>query len=1481
MAERYSRKELHQHIFDAPDTYIGSIDEDSMSIYYYDENETIKKGKKNVILGLYKIFDEIIVNAADNTVRNPKKCNLIKVNIDKETGYIEVYNNGSDIPIEVHKEEKVYVPEMIFSTLLTSENYDQSDKLVGGKNGFGSKLTNIYSQEFIVEVVDSKRKKYFCQKFYNNMFKRDKAIIKDLNEKKESYVKIRFLPDYKKFGKDRLTEDMYQIMKRRIYDLAGTTSKKVQVFFNDQEITGIGEVNTFEDYIKLYYKDSQKKIIYRDFNERWSVGVVYDSSSQFNHMTFVNKINTFDGGTHLRYITNQIINDITKRVIAKGKENVKVKESHITDNLTIFINSSLEDPDFASQTKEKFTTKHSKFKVKCEIDKKFLDEIAKTGIVDDICEISKTLFKNELSKTDGKKRASMKDIPKLKDATFAGTDKSSKCILIVTEGDSAFSFGDAGREVIGTEFYGVVPLKGKLMNAKKATIEKTKQNDEFKMINKILGLKHNTVYDNTKSLRYGSVLVLTDQDSVSGDTPLLLSNGNNFDIKTIENINDTGWIKTKNNKEISFTKLKIWTETCWTNIANIIRHKVNKRMYRVVTNSGIVDVTEDHSLLNKDCKEISPKMCEIGMELLHSFPKFKVLDDLEDNIFSDNKYDEYTEKYYIMGQLFKETEINYDDINKLLNKGNKYRILFLKGLLSTYNINFNSFDKITLKFDDKLKVQIVYFLLKKLEYEIVLDFDENENMYILNIIKEKTLFHNMTRINKIIDLGIVEDYVYDLETENHHFQAGIGEMIVHNTDGYHIKGLFMNYIHTHWPSLLKINGFIKSLATPIIKVYKTSNIKNNDPLKIFFTQTEFKNWSKDKNVSSYYIKYFKGLGTSTTEEARESFQDFENKLINYIWNSDINNDDVIIGDDIDNNSSATDKTKSLDNTENNNDKSKNKTNKIVKKNKDDIDLNTLEKSDASLILSFGKNFENKRKCLVRNYNPDIIIENDQKQVTYDDFIKKELVHFFHNDTMRSIPNICDGLKSSQRKIIYGTFLRNLEKNEVKVSQLSGYISDVTGYHHGENSLQEAIINMAQDFVGSNNTNLLYPSGTFGTRRVGGKDHASSRYIFTKNSELLRNIFCKEDEPILEYIDEENQIVEPHIYYPIIPIILVNGCDGIGTGYSTTIHPCNPKDIIKNIKTYLNLHKNTDNKKLIKKFIKLDPWYRGFTGRIEKIDDNSYECYGCYEQIPNNENSIRITELPIGTWTQTYLEFLSGLVESNSLISDYNAGAGVYKVNIVVTFKLNVLQALLKNDTLYKELKLCKKISSTNMHLCKICEENNSKVIKIFKYLDTNDILLEYILIRYNAYMLRKNYYLKVLENELDIYKYRKKFIEYYISKKIIVEKRKKEDVIQTFIELKFPQLGVNINSTKSYDYLTSLPIFSLTLEKIEELENLFNKKSQELEIYKNTSVEQLWINDLDKFEKAYDKSYDEYIKRINTVCNNKINKSNKNVIKKK
>ena len=1154
--EQYKKKTQHQHVLDQPGMYIGSVQLDSVPLYVWDEDEErIVHKTVDIVPALYKIVDEILVNAADNTVRD-KACDTIKVNISKETGIISVENNGGTIPVEIHKDEHVYVPEMIFGSLLTSGNYDQDNKIVGGRFGVGSKASNIYSKTFEVEITDAKRNLHYYQKFYDNMFKKDEPVITKIKKSNDSWTKITFKPDYERFGLEGLSDDMYSLLIRRVYDLAGTTNSRVRVHLNGKLLP----VHTFEQYIHLFLqKDddgniNDKQLVYSEIvPNRWSVGVLYDSGSDYKHMTFVNNIATNLGGTHLDYITKQITDKFID-IIATKHKTLKIKPYKIKENITVFINSIIEDPAFSSQSKDALTTKASTFKVKCELDDKFIQKLVKTGLMDEIVQDAQGKQLAELEKTDAKKNQSLRHLTKLDDARWAGTRKSSQCRLILTEGDSAKTFALSGLDIIGREKYGVFPLKGKLLNVRDATPKQLLANEEIKNIKQILGLKQNAKYTDTKKLRYGGVVLLCDSD----------------------------------------------------------------------------------------------------------------------------------------------------------------------------------------------------------------------------------------------------------------------------VDGYHIKGLLMNFFHYFWPSLLKIPDFIQTLATPIIKAFKHSDTKRKNPVT-FYTLSEFKEWEKKNDSKSYDIKYYKGLGTSTKDEAKESFIDFDKKVVSYLW--DLNESKNNHSDDTDNHSVS-----SVDNTDD----------YSLDDNlsgKDDDASDDITKTDPSyqaITLAFAKNRANDRKDWLKEYNPDIINENSKKQIPIYDFVNKDLIHFSNYDNIRSIPDIADGLKPSQRKIMYGVFKKKLDK-EIKVAQLSGYISEHSGYHHGEASLQGAIINMAQDFCGSNNINLLKPNGNFGTRRVGGKDSASPRYIFTQIGELTKDIFIDYDNAVLKYNIEDGDTVEPMTYYPIIPMILVNGSQGIGTGYSTFIPPFNPSDLIQNIRDYLN-NKDISKNELI-------PWFKGFTGEVKKVADDSYNTNGKYVIV--NENTVRITELPIGVWTDDYLEFLNTLVEENKFVNNFVNNSGVDTIDIEIKFVNNGLQQLIKTNNIEKKLKLSNSIKISNMHLYK----NNV----ITKYKTAIAILLDYITLRLNMYEERKKYVLRVLENDLLILKYRKLFIESILNKTMIIERKARALIIEELKKKKYPELAHSLEGTPSYSYLTDLPLFSLTQDKIDEYNKQYNEKNNEFETYKNTTIQQLWLNELDVFEKKYNK----------------------------
>ena len=219
-----------------------------------------------------------------------------------------------------------------------------------------------------------------------------------------------------------------------------------------------------------------------------------------------------------------------------------------------------------------------------------------------------------------------------------------------------------------------------------------------------------------------------------------------------------------------------------------------------------------------------------------------------------------------------------------------------------------------------------------------------------------------------------------------------------------------------------------------------------------------------------------------------------------------------------------------------------------------------ENSDDAIDMVFNKKRAEDRKEWLGKYERESFLDTSKTEIPFEDFINFEMNHFSKYDCDRSIPNLMDGLKTSQRKILFAAFKKGL-KSEIKVAQFAGYVSEHSAYHHGEQSLMGAIVGMAQDYVGSNNIGVLMPNGQFGTRLAGGKDSASERYIFTQLNSITRKIYPQMDDNVLKYLDDDGTLVEPIYYAPIIPMVLVNGSRGIGTGFSTDIMSYNPIDII--------------------------------------------------------------------------------------------------------------------------------------------------------------------------------------------------------------------------------------------------------------------------------------------------------------------------------
>jgi DNA topoisomerase II len=1125
LANKYQQKTDKQHILDNPDTYIGSVENvDSFVWLLNDSGEKIVERNINYIPALFKLFDEGIVNCRDHVVRmqqavknsipNSHPVSYIDIAV-QDDGTIIMINDGNGIDIAMHPEYNIWIPELIFGHLRTSTNYDKTEKkIVGGKNGFGFKLVLIWSSSGSVETVDHIRGLKYKQEFSNNLDVIGKPEITKCKSK--PYTKITFKPDYQRLGISGLSPDVIALLKKRVYDVAAITDKSIKVKYNSQIIP----VKNFQQYIDMYIgpKDGTPRV-YEDAGERWEYAVAISPTHEFIQISFVNGIHTAKGGKHVEYILGQI----TRKLVAfiEKKKKISVNANSIKEQLVLFLRCDIENPAFDSQSKDFMNTPSSKFGSSCVVSDKFIEKLAKMGVMDAACAITEVKENKAAKKTDGAKTKNIRGIPKLIDANWAGTEKSSQCMIIFCEGDSAKAGIVSGLSSEDRNTIGVYPMKGKILNVRGEQVKKIAENKEIAEIKKILGLEtgkeYNSAADIAKNLRYGRVLFMTDQD----------------------------------------------------------------------------------------------------------------------------------------------------------------------------------------------------------------------------------------------------------------------------LDGSHIKGLGINLFQSEWPSLAKIPDFIGFMNTPILKARKGAQEL------VFYNEGEYEAWKKDNESKGWKIKYYKGLGTSTGKEFREYFE--KKKLVGFAHSG--------------------------------------------------------KESDDAIDMVFNKKRADDRKDWLEDYQRDSYLDTNQESVVYEDFINKEFIHFSKYDCDRSIPNLMDGLKISLRKILFAAFKKNLT-TEIKVAQFTGYVSEHSGYHHGEASLNAAIVGMAQNFVGSNNINLFAPNGQFGTRLQGGKDSASERYIFTQLSKITRSIFPEMDDKILKYLNDDGLIVEPLFYAPIVPMVLVNGSKGIGTGFSTDIMCYNPLEIIGYIKNKLNETSNSH--------YDFAPYYEGFGGNISKISDGKFLIKGKYEKL--GQDKIRITELPVGTWTDDFKEYLESLTEAvdkagkkvTPVVKDFDDMSKDTTVDFIITLqkgKLDELEAVhLDNECngLEKQFKLFTTNSSTNMHLF---DAND----KLKKYANVCAIIDDYFETRLGLYQSRKNFMIAAISNELVLLSNKSKYIKENLDGTIDLRRKKKEEVTQLLAQKNYDVIDEDLD----YKYLVKLPMDSVTEENVARLLKEHGDKVVELANIKAKTVQQMWLQELEVLETEYNKYREE------------------------
>jgi DNA topoisomerase-2 len=504
MGESVQKLTHIEHVLKRPDSYVGPVDLSSEPYWIHHKTDNkFKKKSINYSPALLKIFDEILVNAIDRNSLHPKHVTSISARIDKETGSVTIENNGplGGISVKMHEKEGVWNPELTFGHLLTSTNYDDNKRrIVGGRNGYGAKLTNIYSSAFFVVIKDSETKQTYCQKWENNMTVCHPPKITK-HSGSTSSVSITFIPDWKRFGMKSMDNNIYKIFEKRVWDANICTTPNCKVKFQGEALPK----TSFEAYAKMHEGVTDVCSVTTD---RWSV-CIGPSENGLEQVSFVNGICTTKGGTHVDHVASYLASGIIDEMAKK----IKLKPQQVKNTFNIFVKATLENPTFSSQVKSECTSKAQDFGSKFEPPKNFVKNALKTGISDELTALSKFKEMKELKKTDGARKSKITGIPKLDDANKAGTAQSGKCTLIVTEGDSAKTLAVAGLSVVGRDHYGVFPLRGKCKNVRDASVTQLTSNQEFNDLKKILGLQQGKDYQDVSELRYGRLMIMTDADN--------------------------------------------------------------------------------------------------------------------------------------------------------------------------------------------------------------------------------------------------------------------------------------------------------------------------------------------------------------------------------------------------------------------------------------------------------------------------------------------------------------------------------------------------------------------------------------------------------------------------------------------------------------------------------------------------------------------------------------------------------------------------------------------------------------------------------------------------------------------------------------------------------------------------------------------------------------------------------------------------------
>lgn len=1188
---------FREHALARPEAYVGSLEPSTFSTYLVKSTENIDAPQfvweeLTLTKALFTVVNEIIANAVDHHKNGAKQ---IHIEYDVVYGDITIKDDGGGIPVDrwdvsngkiiledhlrgVPLEEMPWIPTVLFSQDKSGSKFNDQEERTGvtGRFGYGAKASNVYCKRFQVETVDPMVQRKFVQTWYDNLGRTDEPRITK-SKLKRGYTEIRFLPDYERFfGSPGLTPVLSNVIERwlltRAFDVTACTSKTLAVYWNGKRL----QAKNFKEFVGALV-GSDRTVAYDEvINEKTgssiALAVIINEPDEegtvinnllLSNLGIVNGLPCSDG-TLMNYLT-QNISQILK--IASKQQDIKVKPSFVKKMYTIVMVATLVNPTYTNVIKDRLTLPPSKFGVEWNPSPVFSKKVASPLIV--------AALLNELKVKDTKALLSLNTakknrngsvvVPKYEGANNAGR-KGARCVLILTEGDSAKTLAVAGLSVVGRDNYGVFPLRGKLKNVRGMNPKALSENEEISALMKILGLRYGDVSQKVSDLRYQDLVVFADQDY----------------------------------------------------------------------------------------------------------------------------------------------------------------------------------------------------------------------------------------------------------------------------DGAHIFSLVYNWIHYHYKHLLQqMPNFVKRFVSPIMKIWPKGDTKETHA-RYFFSLPDVEVWQQTdpvkNNIQEHNVRYYKGLGTSTTSEAKYYFSNIHEQVIDICY--------------------------------------------------------TGPSTDEKIELLFGKRAEDRKNWLISTYDAKSALDYTQPQLDFDNFADKEYTHFCMASNVRTIPSVIDGLKPGQRKVMH-VFLQNSKlRKDIKVSEVAGIVSTEAKYHHGSVSLENTIIGMAQNYIGSNNINYLIPQGQYGSRLT-SDGHASARYLFTRLNPITRLLFRKEDDAVLKYETDEGCVLEPEHFVPVIPILLVNGANGIGVGWSCEHPSGNPIALIDALSSWLKKVETSqsrvssddhsddrsddhsddplENSNVITEaFLSraefnatMIPYYEGFEGTV-LMDPNGDAAYvrGSWDTNNNediNEVNLHITELPPQRWLNPYIQkWQQQAADSQSpLVTGFSSLSSESKVDINI--KLDMTRFTTTVDNVEKYFKLSEKISLNNKNAF-----NQSK--KLVKYETPHDVLMEYIPIRIAMYRARKEDMLKKISQDSIKLRNKCRFVTEVVQEVIIPSKCPKIGLVSLLSKRGYDQLcadGSVNNSLPNYDYLLNMKIVSFTLDLVNKLQAKYQDRLNEIEVFSKKSLVILWLEDLKELREATIQLYEE------------------------